>query len=166
MPEIRINGQSVTAREDDSILTAARRTGLRIPTLCNLPGLEATGACRVCMVKVEGAPRTLAACATPVRERMVVRTNSPRVRSARRAVVESLLSEHEGDCTTCARSEDCELQDIASSLGIRSVAFEGERPLRLVDASTEALIRETAKCIRCRRCVTVCNAVQEVGAPG
>lgn len=166
MPEIRINGQSVTAREDDSILSAARRAGLRIPTLCNLPGLEATGACRVCMVEVEGAPRTLAACATPVREGMVVRSNSPRARSARRAVVELLLSEHEGDCKTCARSEDCELQDIAASLGIRSVSFEGERPPRLVDASTEALIRETAKCIRCRRCVTVCNAVQEVGALG
>ncbi|MFP4484461.1 MAG: NADH-dependent [FeFe] hydrogenase, group A6 [Spirochaetaceae bacterium] len=166
MPELTINGVPVPAESDDTILTAARRAGVKIPTLCNLQGLEPTGACRVCMVEVEGARTTIAACATPVRDGMKVKTNSPRVREARRAVVELLLSEHDGDCKTCARSEDCELKALAYDLGIREIPYEGERARKLIDTTTEALIRETAKCIKCRRCVTVCNAIQAVGALG
>ncbi|NBC30802.1 MAG: 2Fe-2S iron-sulfur cluster binding domain-containing protein, partial [Spirochaetes bacterium] len=166
MAELTINGENVEANHGDTILSAARRAGIKIPTLCNLQSLEPTGACRVCMVEVEGARTTLAACATPVREGMKVMTNSPRVRAARRAVVELLLSEHDGDCQTCARAEDCELKALAYDLGIRELSYEGERAEKLVDLSTEALIRETAKCIKCRRCVTVCNSIQAVGALG
>jgi len=119
--ELTINGVTVEADHGDTILSAARRAGIKIPTLCNLQSLEPTGACRVCMVEAEGARTTLAACATPVRDGMKVKTNSARVRSARRAVVELLLSEHDGDCKTCARSEDCELKALAYDLGIRDL---------------------------------------------
>ena len=95
---------------------------------------------------------------------MKVQTNSRRVREARRMVVELLLSDHDGDCQTCDRSEDCELQSLARELGIRQVTYAGEKSRKIVDASTPALVRDTSKCVLCRRCVTVCGEIQGVGA--
>ncbi|MFP4426568.1 MAG: NADH-dependent [FeFe] hydrogenase, group A6 [Spirochaetaceae bacterium] len=164
MPEISINGQTLTAPEGATILEVAKAEGFHIPTLCHVEGFAPLGACRVCVVEVEGAPRLLAACATPVREGMVIHTNSSRARKGRRSVVELLLSEHTGDCMVCDRGEDCELKALAQDLGIRELPFEGERlPVRM-DESTAALIRDSGKCIKCRRCVTACNAIQAVGA--
>jgi iron-only hydrogenase group A len=164
MPEITINGQTIQAADGTTILEVAKAEGFHIPTLCHVEGFAPLGACRVCVVEVEGAPRLMAACATPVREGMVIRTNSPRARKGRRNVVELLLSEHTGDCKTCDRGEDCELKELAQDLGIRDLPFEGERlPVRM-DDSTEALVRDSGKCIKCRRCVTACNAIQAVGA--
>ena len=101
-----------------------------------------------------GARNLAAACSMPVAKGMKVFTNSRRVRRARRLVVELLLSEHNGDCQTCDRSEDCELQALAAELGIREVAFVGEKTRRRIDTSTPALVRDNGKCIKCRRCVT------------
>jgi iron-only hydrogenase group A len=162
MPKITMNGHELEAPAGSTILDAAKSGGIRIPTLCHLEGHEALGACRVCVVDVEGAKTTVPACVTPVTEGMVVRTNSARARAARRTVVELLLSEHDGDCQYCGRAEDCELKALAYELGIREQPYPGERTPAHIDASTEALVRDASKCIKCRRCVTVCSEVQSV----
>lgn len=162
MPRITINGRELETAAGSTILEAAKSAGIRIPTLCHLEGHEALGACRVCVVEVDGARTTVPACVTPAADGMVVRTNSARARSARRTVVELLLSEHDGDCRYCGRAEDCELKALAFELGIREQPYPGERTPAHLDASTAALVRDAAKCIKCRRCVTVCSEVQSV----
>jgi len=164
MIKLQINNQPFEVAEGTSILEAARKMGIRIPTLCFLENYEAKGACRVCMVEVKGAKNVVAACATPVAEAMEVFTNTKTVRDARKFVVEMLLSEHDGDCKTCLRNEDCELKQLAAEMGITDLRFEGERAARLIDDSTPALVRDSGKCIKCRRCVTVCNEIQGVGS--
>ena len=126
--------------------------------------MQTVGACRVCVVEVEGARNLCASCAMPAAAGMKVLTNTSRVRNARRTVVELLLSEHNGECQTCDRSEDCELQALAAELGIREISYSGERTRKRVDTSTPALLRDNGKCIKCRRCVSVCAEVQHVGA--
>ena len=164
MPTLSIDSTRVEVPEGTTILTASRAAGVRIPTLCYLEGVHAIGACRVCLVEVEGARTLVASCVTPISNGMKVHTNTRRVREARRTVVDLLLSAHEGDCQTCDRNDDCELQAIARELGIRGIKYAGEKSKRLVDDSTPALVRDSAKCIHCRRCVTVCGEVQGVGA--
>jgi len=164
MLNVSINGKGIDVPDGTTILEAARTTGIRIPTLCHLSGKVPIGACRVCMVEVEGARTLMAACATPVADGMAIRTNSSRARLARRHVVELLLSEHDGDCPTCTRNQDCELKELASEMGIEVLPYEGEKAHHMIDASTPALVRDNAKCIKCRRCVTICNEVQGVGA--
>ena len=163
MPTLTINDTEVQVPEGATVLDAARKAAVNVPTLCYLEGAEPIGACRVCVVEIEGAKTLAASCSTPAAEGMKVRTNTRRVREARRTVVEFLLSAHEGDCQTCDRSEDCELQALAAELGIREVRYPGEKPVRLVDDTTPALVRDTSKCIQCRRCVAVCGQVQGVG---
>jgi len=161
---IVINHKAYEVDENNSVLEATRQAGIELPTLCKMENHPAIGACRLCVVEVEGARTLQAACATPVRQGMVIHTQTRRVREARRTIVELLLSEHCGDCQTCNRSGDCELQDIAREMGIREVRFEGERLPSELDESTPALVRDSGKCIKCRRCVTVCQEVQSVGA--
>ncbi|MBN2311825.1 MAG: iron hydrogenase small subunit [Candidatus Hydrogenedentes bacterium] len=163
MPTLTVDNISVEVPDGTTILKAAEKAGRRIPTLCHMEGAEPIGACRVCLVEVEGAKSLVASCATPATEGMVVHTNSKRARDARRMVVELILSDHDGDCQTCDRNEDCELQALARDLGIREVTYPGEKSRRLVDTSTPALVRDTAKCVLCRRCVAVCGDVQGVG---
>ncbi len=164
MIKLQINSQLSEVTEGTSILDAARKMGIRIPTLCFLENLEGKGACRVCMVEVKGAKNVVASCATPVAEGMEVFTNTKSVRDSRRFVVEMLLSEHDGDCKTCLRNEDCELKQLAAEMGITDMRFEGERTEKLIDDSTPSLVRDSGKCIKCRRCVTICNEVQAVGS--
>jgi NADP-reducing hydrogenase subunit HndD len=164
MPKLTINGLGVEVSEGATVLEAARKAGVRIPTLCYLEGVQAIGACRVCLVEVEGAKTLVASCVMPATEGMKVQTNTRRVREARRTVVELLLSEHGGNCQTCERNNDCELQAIANELGIETIRYEGEKARPATDASTPGLIRDNAKCIKCRRCVAACGQVQAVGA--
>ena len=161
---LTIDGTPVSVEAGSTILEAARTLGKRIPTLCYLEGVQAIGACRVCLVEVEGAKTLLASCVMPVADGMKVHTTSRRVREARRTVVELILSDHEGDCQTCDRNDDCELQAVARELGIRKVTYEGAKAERTTDTSTPALVRDMAKCIACRRCVTVCGETQGVAA--
>jgi iron-only hydrogenase group A len=163
MPTLTIDDIKVEVPEGTSVLHAARQAGVRIPTLCHLEGRQAIGACRVCLVEVEGARTLVASCSQPATDGMVVKTTTGAVRNGRRTVVELLLSEHDGDCQVCARSADCELRNLALELGVDELHYQGERTLRMVDTSTPALVRDTGKCIMCRRCVTVCNDVQGVG---
>jgi iron-only hydrogenase group A len=164
MTKLTINNTPVEVPEGTTILQAARQIGIKIPTLCHVEGLQTIGACRVCVVEIEGPQNLVASCSMPVTEGMKVRTNTRRVRQARKTVVELLLSEHNGECQTCDRNDDCELQTLASELGIRDIVYEGEKVRRRIDDSTPALVRDTGKCIKCRRCVSVCAEIQDVGA--
>ncbi len=164
MIKLTINNIPVEVEDGATVLTAARTAGIKIPTLCNFEGKPPQGACRVCLVEIAGGKALAASCATPAVNGMEVFTNTRRVREARRTVVELLLSEHDGDCQICNRNENCELQTIAREMGISEVRYEGEKAKAQIDSSTPALIRDNAKCIKCRRCVTVCNQVQSVGA--
>jgi iron-only hydrogenase group A len=164
MPTLTIDNTKIEVPEGTSVLEACRQAGAHVPTLCYLEGVQAIGACRICLVEIEGARALVASCTQPVAEGMVVKTNSARARRARRAVLELLLSEHDGDCYTCIRSSDCELRKLSVDLGVDQVTYPGERTRKLIDTSTPALVRDTGKCVMCRRCVTVCNEVQGVGA--
>ncbi len=164
MLNVTINTQKLQVPEGTTILQAARQVGVTIPTLCNLEKRGAIGACRVCLVDVEGARTLVAACSTPVTENMVVRTNTTHSRNARRQVLEMLLSEHDGNCQTCDRSGDCELRALAEEMGVTCLPYEGAKAKKKIDDSTPALVRDNAKCVKCRRCVTVCSEVQGVGA--
>ena len=164
MTTVYINKQPVEVEAGTTILAAAAKAGIKIPTLCHVEGQHPKGACRVCMVDVEGAKAMVASCTTPVNEGMKITTNSRNVREARKFVMELLISEHCGECKTCVRNDDCELQTLAREMGIMEVAYEGESLHQYIDDSTPALVRDSGKCIKCRRCMTVCNEIQGVGS--
>lgn len=164
MPKLTINGVDVSVPDGTTILAAAKNAGFEIPTLCALEDLHAIGACRICVVDVEGAKTPLPSCVTPVREGMKVFTNTQRVRQYRRMMVELLLSEHDGVCQTCNRFADCELRKLANELSILDVRYEGDKKAKKIDVSTPGLQRDNSKCILCRRCVTMCNQIQGVAA--
>ncbi len=164
MLNITVDNIKLQVEEGISVLDACKKAGKSVPTLCYLKDLQAIGACRVCLVEVKGQKDLVASCAMPAAEGMEINTSSQRVRSARRLVVELLLSEHDGDCQTCDRNDDCELQKVARDLGIRSLKFKGAKAERHVDQSTPALVRDSGKCIACRRCVAVCSQIQQVSA--
>ncbi len=162
MAEIRltIDGREVQAEEGTTIFEAARKAGISIPHLCYRHDLTPTTSCRLCVVEVEGARTLVASCALPVAPKMVVRTDTKRVRDARKLVVELLLSDHPYDCMTCEKSGSCKLEKYAYEFGIRKTRFQGEKheyPLRAVNPFYE---RDYNKCILCGRCVTVCHEVQ------
>ena len=168
MNEVRlqINGREVVAEPGSTILQAARGASITIPTLCYLEEINEIGACRVCVVEVEGARNLQPACTTPAAEGMVVSTNSPRVRAARRTSVELILSDHDGDCLSCSRNLNCELQRVAHDLGIRELRYQGEKSSHPRDESNPSLVRDPDKCILCQRCVSVCSQIQTVRALG
>jgi len=161
---LKIDGQSVTAEAGETILQVARRNGIRIPTLCYLEGVQAIGACRLCLVEVKNARGLVPSCLTEVREGMEVQTHTRKVREARKTVLELILSDHPFECNTCERNQNCELQKLAEEFGIREVTYEGAHSPITVDNSTAALVRDSSKCILCRRCVAVCREIQGVAA--
>ena len=161
MITLTINGQTVQAPKNATILEAARSAGIHIPTLCYHSELAPEGACRLCVVEATGARTLVASCVYPVAEGMVVKTNTDKVRAARRMVVELLLANHPKDCLACQKSGDCELQNIAADLGLRKIRFEGgARKAHTIDASNPCLVRDQEKCILCGRCIRVCRDVQ------
>jgi iron-only hydrogenase group A len=163
MPTLFIDEKKVEVTDGTTILEAARQAGVRIPSLCHLPGQRPIGACRVCLVEVEGARGLVASCAMPVADGMKVRTTTRKVRETRRTVLELLLSDHAGDCQTCDRSVDCELQALAREAGVKEIHYAGAKSPKYLDTSTPALVRDTGKCVLCRRCLTVCCEQQGVG---
>ncbi|HHY38011.1 MAG TPA: 2Fe-2S iron-sulfur cluster binding domain-containing protein [Clostridia bacterium] len=163
---LTIDGRKVEIEQGSTILEAAKKAGIDIPTLCHLEEINEIGACRVCVVEVEGAKTLMASCVAPVADGMVVHTNSPRVRNSRKITVELLLSNHPYECPTCIRNGNCELQSLAERLGIRSVRYQGERIEYTPDTSTPSIVRDPNKCVLCRRCVAVCDKIQSVKAIG
>lgn len=164
---ITINGIQIAVEEGTTILEAAKKLNIKIPTLCHLDlhdikMVNKVASCRVCVVEVEGRRNLAPACATPVFEGMAVRTDTIKAIKARRTVVELLLSDHPKDCLTCEKSTDCELQTLAADLGVRKIRYEGEMSTYKQDHSSKSIVRDLDKCILCRRCETMCNEVQTV----
>lgn len=167
MIKLTIDKKPVVVKPGTTILDAASSIGIKIPTLCHMKlhdmGIEnKPGGCRVCVVEVEGRRNLAPACVTKAEEGMDISTHSMRAINARRTVTELILSDHPAECLTCAKSGECELQDLAQELGIREIHYEGEQSHYREDTSP-AIIREMDKCILCRRCEMMCNEVQTVG---
>jgi len=170
MINLLIDNQPVSVPEGTTILDAARQTHIRIPTLCHLnlgvlKMVNQVASCRMCVVEVDGRRNLAPSCATPVTEGMKVTTNSKRVLAARRKLLSLMLSNHPADCLICAKSTDCELQALAFEFGVNFNQYtKGERTTYPIDKTSGALKRDPSKCIMCRRCETMCNEVQTVGA--
>ena len=149
---LTINGKAVTVPANYTILEAARQLNINIPTLCYCAHLgngecNKPASCRVCVVEVEKRRNLAPACATPVAEGMVVRTNTQRALNARRTVVELMLSDHPKNCLTCPKNQDCELQKLAVEFGITDIQYQGEINRFPVDASSNAIMRDLSKCV-------------------
>ena len=155
---LKINGISVSAPKDATILEAARLAGINIPTLCYLKDVNQIGACRMCLVEVKGARSFAAACVQPVGEGMEVYTNTPALRRSRKNTLELILSTHDKKCLSCSRSGDCELQRLSREYGVDDNKYTGENPHYELDDSAAHMIRDNNKCILCRRCVGACAA--------
>ena len=165
---LTINDKNVTVPAGSTILDAAKKLNINIPTLCYCEKLGCgvsnnPASCRICVVEVEKRRNLAPACATPVMEGMVVHTNSLRALNARRTVLELMLSDHPQKCLFCAKNQDCELRKLAAEFGIQEISFSGAKNRFEIDNSSEAIMRDLSKCIMCRRCETVCNKVQTVG---
>ena len=158
---LTINGIECQAPAGSTILQAAKVNQIHIPTLCHLENVHQFGGCRICVVEQEGAKNLQASCMVEAKEGMVIHTNSERVRRARRTLYQLVISNHNQNCLSCARNQDCELQGLGYELGVRAAPYEGERFATPLDASV-SITRDSSKCILCRRCVTVCNQVQGV----
>ncbi|HQD79535.1 MAG: NADH-dependent [FeFe] hydrogenase, group A6 [Bacillota bacterium] len=159
---LTIDGKSVCASPEMTILEAARTVGIKIPTLCWHEDLGSPSVCRVCVVEIEGQNTLQPACSYPVSQGMTVRTNTPRVRNARRMAIELLLAHHPDDCLSCQRNLKCELQQLAADFGIREIRFERVSRKIPRDESTPSLVRDADKCINCRRCIEACEKIQGV----
>ena len=160
MVNCTINGKKVCVPENTTILDAAKEVGITIPTLCYFKDLNEIGACRVCVVEVEGDERLHAACNSPVLPGMVVHTNSKKAREARKYNVELILSQHNVTCTTCVRSGNCSLQSVANDLNIVGKDYFPKDLPKQKGSKTFPLIREYDKCIKCMRCIQVCDKIQ------
>lgn len=163
MINLTMNGKPVSVPEGCTILDAAKKLNIYIPTLCYLEDIHSIGSCRMCVVEVEGAKTLQASCVTPATEGMMVKTNTARVRESRKIMYELILSDHPKDCLSCERNQRCELQSIGEIIQADDSCYEGEKSKDYIDDSSPSVVRDAAKCILCRRCVTVCNDVQEVG---
>lgn len=161
MVTLTIDGVKVTVPSNYTILEAARKAGISIPTLCYLKGVNEVGACRVCLVEVVGARALAAACVQPVGEGMVVNTNNARVRTTRKSTLELIVSDHNNNCLECIRNQNCELQTLCNVYGIRGNAFTGEKSMGEIDDKSFSIVRDPSKCVLCGRCVSACQK-QEV----
>jgi len=161
---LTINGRELAIEEGTTILNAAKAANIHIPTLCHHPDLEVKANCRVCVAEVKGSKNLQATCLTKVQEGMVVETRNKRVREARRIIVELILANHDQNCTTCHSNGVCELQNLTEELNVTENRYENVlSPLPIV-AGNPSVVRDMNKCIKCGRCVQVCNDVQKVGA--
>jgi len=162
--QIQVNNKMVQAEAGEPLIQALRRAGVHVPTLCSMEGLLPTGACRVCVVEVEGAPALVPSCAFPVQEGMKINTHSERAVRARKTIVELLLANHPDDCLYCPRNGNCDLQNLAEQLGVRERRYSGRKDEHKIDASSPSIVRDPAKCILCGKCVRTCEEVQGVSA--
>jgi iron-only hydrogenase group A len=164
MVQLSINNIKVNAEDGMTVFEAAKSVGIHVPTLCHLKELAPTGACRICVVEVNGMKNLVPSCAFPVFEGMAVETNSSRVRRARKTIIELLVENHPQDCLVCVRNKNCELQDLSEKYGVREHRYVGECKSHAIDISSASMERDPAKCILCGRCVRVCHEIQKIGA--
>ena len=167
MVTFKIDGRTVQAEENSTVLEAAIKEGIKIPTLCHLKDINNIGACRMCLVEnVKMGGKLLAACTLPVSEGLEILTNTKKVREARKFVLELILSEHDRRCLTCVRNQNCELQALCQELGVDDVKFEGANNKHEIDGLSASVVRNNNKCILCRRCIAACKNTQGVSAIG
>ena len=164
MIKIEVNGKSIEAQPGEMLLSALKRAGIKVPTLCYIEGLFPSGACRMCVVEVEGQRNLVPSCAFPVAEGMKVKTHSARAVRARKTIVELLLADHPDDCLYCVRNGNCQLQELAEELGVRQRRYTGEKNVYKLDTSGLSIVRDPAKCILCGKCVRVCEEIMGVAA--
>ncbi len=161
---ININGLPFQADKNDTILEAAKKNGIIIPSLCHLEGVHDGGYCRICVVEVEGERNLRTSCNTKVKEGMILRTNTPKVKQVRKIVYELMLSNHPKDCLSCTRNQHCEFQSLGELIQTEEDRFTGTLSNVYVDTCNPSIERDISKCILCRRCITICNEIQGVGA--
>jgi bidirectional [NiFe] hydrogenase diaphorase subunit len=160
VPTLTVDGRPVSARPGQTLLEVCREHGVALPTLCHLDGLADVGACRLCLVEVQGAPRLQPACTTVALEGMEVLTDTDRLRRHRRAIVELLLAEGNHACAVCTARGACELQALAESLGVTAVRFPYRHPRTALDASHPRFVLDPGRCVLCTRCVRVCDEIE------
>lgn len=163
MFEIEVNGKTVQAKSGETILSTLKRAGIHVPTLCHISGLLPSGACRICVVEVEGRG-LIPSCSQPVEKGMKILTNSSRSVTARKTIVELLLANHPDDCLYCVRNKSCQLQDLSEEYGVRERRYMAPKNDHRVDKSSPSMIRDQAKCILCGKCVRVCEEIQDISA--
>lgn len=156
---LEVNGRSIEAEKGETILSALNRHGMHVPTICSMKDLSPSGACRMCVVEVEGSENLVPSCSFPIEGPMKIMTHSPRVLRARKTNVELLLSNHPDDCLYCERNGSCELQSLSEDLNIRERRIPGKRSQHKIDKSSPAIIRDPSKCILCGRCVRICEEI-------
>ncbi|MFW6298204.1 MAG: NADH-dependent [FeFe] hydrogenase, group A6 [Bacillota bacterium] len=168
MVSVTINGIDINVEKGTTVLEAAKKVGIEIPTLCHmnmheLGAVNQNANCRVCVVENKDNGRLVPSCAEKVRDGMTIETDTIKAVMGRRSSLELLLSNHPQDCLTCVKNLDCELQKLADDMNIRKIHYEGEKMDHPIDTSSGAIIKDPNKCIMCRRCITMCDEVQTVG---
>ncbi len=161
---IEINNKKVEAKQGETILEVLNRNSIKVPTLCHMKNMLPTGACRMCVVEVEGRKNLVTSCSEPVTENMKITTNSQRVINSRKTIIELLLADHPDDCLYCERNNNCELQSLSSELHVRNRRIVGKKNEYKLDVSSTSIVRDPAKCILCGRCVRVCEEIEAVSA--
>ena len=166
MINLTIDGRNIEVPEGTTILQAAAKLNIDIPTLCYLKEINEIGDCRMCLVEVEGKRGFATSCIQKVEEGMVVHTKTPEVLEARKTMLDLILSNHYQDCDNCVRKENCELQDLIKQFDKEKTVYEGTKNTYEIDDKSPSIVRDPNKCILCRRCVSMCNKVQKIGAIG
>jgi len=163
MINLTINNRAIQVEEGTTIFEAAKNHNILIPHFCYMENVHQIGSCRVCVVEVEGAKTLMASCVTAATEGMIVNTNTERVRNVRKVIFELMLSDHPKECLSCWRNQNCELQELGNLIQLHEFRYEGAKSKDIIDSSSPSIVRDSSKCILCRRCVTVCNEIQGVG---
>ena len=162
--KLTIDGKEVEVNKGTTVLQAARKANIDIPTLCFLKEINAAGDCRMCIVEIEGRRGFVPSCITQVEDGMKVKTDTPELSESRRIMLDLILSTHNRDCLTCVRNGNCELQALSEKFGITNVEYEGQKIDPTIDDVSPSIVRDNSKCIMCKRCVATCKNIQKVGA--
>ena len=161
---LTIDGKQIEVEKGTTILEAARKANIDIPTLCFLKEINEIGDCRMCLVEVEGRRGFVTSCIQKAEEGMIVKTNTPSIIEARKMVLDLILSNHQRDCLTCVRNGNCELQKLAEEFGVTGIKYNGKVQSHEIDEKSASIVRNFNKCVLCRRCVATCKNVQGIGA--
>ena len=164
MIKINIDGRDIEVEKGITVLAAARKANIDIPTLCFLKEINAAGDCRMCIVEIEGRRGLVPSCNTMVEEGMVIRTNTPEINESRRVILDLILSSHNRTCLTCVRNGNCELQTLAEKFGITDIEYPGQEVEPHIDDLSPSIVRDSSKCIMCKRCVATCKNIQGISA--
>lgn len=162
--KLTIDGKEVEVDKGTTVLQAARKANIDIPTLCFLKEINAAGDCRMCIVEIEGRRGFVPSCITQAEEGMKVKTDTPELNESRRIMLDLILSTHNRDCLTCVRNGNCELQSLSEKFGVTNIEYEGQKIAPTIDDISPSIVRDNSKCIMCKRCVATCKNIQKIGA--